>query len=477
MIPAALLVVALPLIGALPSILLRRWRSIELLVAILTCGIVLIVLSQPPDIPISVLGVEIKINAPLNVLGRVLQVRSNDRATLLLLFLSAVVLFACAWGVAQSWSYIPVGLVSLSLLSAALLVRPFVFAALAFEAAAAVSVLMIQAERTGERSTAGATRYLTVTTLALPVFLGAGYVIRQATAISDPIEQLIAFTPAIDMLVVGFAFLLGALPLFTWIHSVAKYAPPLATAFLVTVANSAAMLLLLDFCQEFPWFATSPILLGALQFGGVLLIVMGGLLAWAQNSFARVWACALLIDIGSMLMAAGSSSATGVGAVAFNILARALSLGLFGIGLSILRQRAFASDRFEDIRGLGFDHRWAAFALGAGGLSLVGIPGTIGFVARWMSARAIGIYDVNGMAIMVLACVSVGVGVARGMAQLFNASWREAAQRSRNAASPTITEMATLLVMAASVMFFGLFPNALATLAQSVANSYTFYQR
>ena len=476
MIPAALLVVALPLIGALPAILLRRWRSVELLVALLTCGIVLMILSQPPNAPLSLLGTEIETNAPLNVLGRTLQVRSTDRTTLLLLFLGAGVLFACAWGVAQSWSYIPVGMGVLSLLSAALMIRPFVFAALAFEAAAAVSVLMIQAERTGERSTLGATRYLTVTTLALPLFLGAGYVIRQATAISDPIEQAAAFVPAVDMLLLGFAFLLGALPLFTWIHGVAKQAPPLATAFLVTVANSAALLLLLDFYEEYAWFAHNPTLVSVLQFGGMLLIVMGGVLAWAQNSFARVLACALMIDIGSMLLAAGSASPIGVGAIAFNILARALSLGLFGIGLSILRQRAYGSDRFDDIRGLGFEHRWAAFALGAGGLSLVGLPGTIGFVARWMSARAIGTYDVNGMAVMVLACVSLSVGVVRGMMRLFDASWREAAQRNRNAASPTVIEMVTLLVMGSAVLFFGLFPGSLATLAQLVANSYSFYK-
>ena len=476
MIPAALLVITLPLIGALPAILLRRWRSVELLVALLTCGIVLLVLSQPTDVPFNLLGMEIETNAPLNVLGRTLQVRATDRTTLLLLFMGASVLFACAWGVAQSWSYIPIGLGVLSLLSAALMVRPFVFAALAFEAAAAVSVLMIQAERTGDRSTLGATRYLTVTTLALPLFLGSGYVIRLATAISDPIEQAAAFNPAVNMLVMGFAFLLGALPLFTWIHSVAKHAPPLTTAFLITVANSAAMLLLLDFCQEFNWFAGNPTLIGALQLGGLLLILTGGLLAWAQNSFARVLACALMIDTGSMLMAAASNSPAGVGAIAFNILARALSLGLFGIGLSIVRQRAYDSDRFDDIRGLGFEHRWAAFALAAGGLSLVGLPGTIGFVARWISARAIGTFDVNGMAIMVLACVSLGVGMTHGMMRLFDASWREAAQRSRNAASPTTIEIITLLVMGAAVLFFGLFPNALATLAQLVANSYSFYK-
>ena len=476
MIPVALLVVALPIIGAIPAILLRRWRSMELIVVLLTCGIVLMILSQPTTAPFSLLGLEFETNAPLNVLGRTLQVRNTDRTTLLLLFLGASVLFACAWGATQSWSYIPVGMGMLSLLSAALLIRPFVFAALAFEAAAAVCVLMIQAERTGERSTLGATRYLTVTTLALPLFLGAGYVIRQASAISDPLEQAASLLPAIDMLLLGFAFLLGALPLFTWIHSVSKQAPPLATAFLITVANSAALLLLLDFYEEYAWFAHSATVVVVLQFGGILLIVLGGLLAWAQNSFARVLACGLMIDIGSMLMAAGSGSPSGVGAIAFNILARALSLGLFGIGLSILRQRAYSSDRFEDIRGLGFEHRWAAFALGAGGLSLVGLPGTIGFVARWMSARAISTFDVNGMVVMVLAGISLSIGIARGMIRLFDAPWREAAQRHRNAASPTVIEMVTLLVMGSAVLFFGLFPGPLATLAQLVANSYTFYR-
>lgn len=477
MIPAAFLIVMLPFLGAIPAVLLRRWRIIELFVALLTCGVVVLVLSQPVNAPINLLGLQIETTAPFNVLGRELQVRNADRVTLLILFLSAAVLFACAWGIAPtSWIYIPVGMGVLSMLSAALLIRPFVFAALAFEAAAAISVLMIQAERTGERSGSGATRYLTVTTLALPFFLGAGYVIRQASAISDPIEQAIAYQPAATLLVLGFALLLGALPLFTWLHGVAKDAPPLTTAFLTTVANSAALLLLLDFFQEYAWFSNDATVLSLLRLMGLLLIVIGGVLAWAQDSFARVLACGLMIDIGSMLLIISSGTPLGVGAVAFGILSRAISLGLFGIGLSILRDHTGGSDLFQVVRGMGFSHRWAAFAIGTGGLSLAGLPGTIGFVARWTSARAIGTFDVNGMAIMVFACVSLTIGLTRGLVRMFDASWREASQRNRNAVTLAPASLITLLVVAGLVLFFGLFPNWVSPLAQVMADSYSFYK-
>ena len=70
----------------------------------------------------------------------------------------------------------------LAAVSGALMIRPFVFAALALEAAAALAALMIQAERNGERSTLASMRYLITTTLALPLFLGADYVMAGRAA-------------------------------------------------------------------------------------------------------------------------------------------------------------------------------------------------------------------------------------------------------------------------------------------------------
>src|SRR5829696_8846011 len=115
MIPAALLVVLIPLVAAIPAIALRRWRSVELGSALIGCGLVIALLARDPASSLQVVGLGIDVDAPLNVLGRVLQVRGSERYPLLLLFVCAAVLFACSWSASQGWTYMPVGLGMLSL--------------------------------------------------------------------------------------------------------------------------------------------------------------------------------------------------------------------------------------------------------------------------------------------------------------------------------------------------------------------------
>ncbi|PJF47474.1 MAG: hypothetical protein D6709_06010 [Chloroflexi bacterium] len=422
MVPAALLVVSIPLVGALLAYLLRRWQGIEIGVAALACAGVIALLAQPPDSKIMLPGalVGIELSAPFEVLGRVLRVRATERVSILLLFICAAALFVMSWRALQGRLFVPIGLIVLAAASLALMIRPFVYAALAFEGAAALAALMIQAERGGERSTLGALRYLSATTLALPMFLFAGWAIDRAGVVNlnDATALAAAYGPATVLLIGGFGLMIGAMPLYTWVHPVARDASPLVTAFIVAVVAGALSFLWLDFWQAYPWLRVGGQAADALAVGGIVLLIFGGALAWAQNAFARVLACAILVEIGCALLVLSRGSQLAVEALAFATLTRALSLGVFGLGIWRLRALR-SSDAFADVRGAR--DLWAALALGVGGLSLAGFPGTPGFVSRWSAARAYGVADVEGLALLLAASASVGVGVVRGLIAVFNA--------------------------------------------------------
>ncbi len=413
MLPAALLVIAIPLAGAILAYFGRRWQTLEVLIALITLGLGIVILAQPITGAISLPGLTIDIDIPLNLLGRVLRIRGPERVPLLLLFICTALIFALSWRSPQGWTFIPIGLAVLAAMSAALLIRPFVYAALALEAAAALAVLMIQADRQGERSTVGAMRFLVCATLALPLFLLAGWSIDRAGTVNlaDEAAVAAAYGPAGFLLLTGFAFLLGAIPLYSWIHPVAKDAPPLVTAFLGTVSIGAVSFLLLSFWQEFAWLRNSPSTLNVLSGGGLLLLMFGGALAWAQHSFSRVLACALFVELGCTLLLFVSSTPLAVEAIAFSVLARAIGLSVFGIGIWRLRAMR-GSDDFSEIRNV--NDLWTMMALLAGGLSLAGLPGTVGFVARWSSARAYSSTDAEGLVLLLVAGGSVGIGIMRG---------------------------------------------------------------
>lgn len=502
MLPVALLIVAVPLVAAIPALALRGLRIFELPIAVGACLFVILLLALPAAGGSTVLAIgsyQIELNAPLTILGRTLRVRDFDRYALILIFSAAALIFPLSVRANQGWTFVPLGLAMLSALSVALMIRPFVFSALALEVAASLAAMMIQVEREEAHeqhrvATLGALRFLTIVTLALPCFLGAGYVVAQAAQAVAP--DAAAYAPAVTLLLIGFALLFGALPIFTWTHPVARDAPPLVTAFLATVYLGAITFLFLSFRQEYEWFRASPLIAGAANLGGILMLAFGGLTAWAQRSFGRVMACGLAVEIGALLIQAGLGTVLSIEAIAIGIGARAISFGLLALGVSLLRQE-FGSDEFDALRGAGRRLVWAPLAIGIGGLSLAGLPGTIGFVSRWMSIRSLALGDQELMMLSILASASVGIAVVRGLGALLEASPTPTpedapATLEMEAASrlETLRQLIgdiwarlkaralhlSVIAPAVTIVWMGIAPHTLALLAQSIANGYSFYR-
>ena len=168
--------------------------------------------------------------------------------------------------------------------------------------------------------------------------------------------------------------------------------------------------------REYEWFRASPLIAGAANLGGILMLAFGGLTAWAQRSFGRVMACGLAVEIGALLIQAGLGTVLSIEAIAIGIGARAISFGLLALGVSLLRQE-FGSDEFDALRGAGRRLVWAPLAIGIGGLSLAGLPGTIGFVSRWMSIRSLALGDQELMMLSILASPVSGSRSCAGWAR------------------------------------------------------------
>lgn len=491
MIPAALLVVALPALAAVPVYALRRARTLEMLISVGACGLVIALLSAQTE-RVALPGVTIDIGAALNILGREMRVRAADRGTLALLFGCAALLFGITWRARQGWTYTTIGLIVLSLLSAGLLVRPFVFSALAFVAASAMLAIMIQSESDEDNlsgqvvsRTLGAVRFLTIAAVALPLFLAASYLVARATNITTDTDS---YARAAAFLAVGFVLLFGAFPLFTWTHPVANEAPPLTTAFIASIATAALAFLFLALRQEFAWFASDRTAMNIVRAAGLASLVFGGALAWAQNAFGRVIACAISLDIGTVLLLLSYGEPLGVSGIALGTVSRALSFGLLGFGLALLRERA-PDDRFEALRGVGNRNRLAALAVVIGGLSMVGLPGTLGFLTRWAGARVMASrHETELLVVLVVAIGSVGIGLLRGIIALLD----EPPTSNVIEAEPVDDDKLTgrlrffrerlsnrlragiiIGVGVVALVGLGVFPAALGQLAQALAAAYT----
>ncbi len=471
MIAGPLFLIVLPLVLAPVVFLLRRWA---LLAASLASATALIMASLcwhlPLDRSVSVFGLEVALGQPMTVLGREFALELAGSFTLGFIYLIATVAFLFAWRISQGRLFFPLGLVILSLLSAAVMVQHFLFAVLFLWIASLVAVFLILGNRQGPGR--GALQYLVMVSLAIPPLLITPWLI-ELQAINP--DNLALLRYAAVLLAIGFAILLAVVPFHGWVSAVAADAPPVVAAFVFTVTNAVVLLLMLSLLQSYPWLE-DPQVYSFLRLGGLLMVVVGGLLAFAQRDFGRLLGYAVLSDMGCTLVALGSASPTALTAALLQVVHRSVGLTLTAMGLAVIRHHA-GSDAFTD-PSTGSGHRLGGVArrlplstagLVLGGLSLAGMPLTAGFPSRWAIYRLLSLGPAPGLAFaMLLSGAGVALGYLRGLSTLLSPSSEPEVKREPLVASLMILGMIVLC------LGLGLCPQWLLPPIQRVAESFSF---
>lgn len=409
---APVLFVGLPLFSAVIIYFFRRsprWGAalaafVSVLLAI--CARTLLL-----DEPIYLLGGAI-IRSSTIVLGRTFAIELINRLGLVFIFAQASGLFLAMLLVEPGRFFLPGGMVILGLLAAALFVQPFLFAALFLELAAAVAVFMLASET--PKATRGALRFLVFMTLGLPLILITGWLI-EASAASPGDESFIL--QAVVLLNVGFAVLLAVLPFHSWLPIVAEHAPPLATAFVLTVMQFASTFLLLTFLNAYEWLGQNPAVYRALTLAGGAMVLAGALFAFGQRNFGRSLGYAMMVDIGAVLLAVGLGTQAGMAAALAALALRGIALPFWGVGVTRLRQAA-GGDDFDSLRGFGRRYPLASACVSLGLLSLVGFPLTAGFPARWSLLSLLAQIHPTAAILLWLGMVSISLVCARGLMAL-----------------------------------------------------------
>lgn len=407
--PAPFLFVGLPLLLAPVVYALRRWSRVEILLAA-SLGLVLALLALilPFDQPL-IAGVGPILRPTMTVMGRVFEIEATDRLALAFIFGQAALLFLGSGLTRPGRFFLPAGLATLGLLSAALFVQPFIFAALFLELAAALAVFTLGDET--KPVTRGALRFLVFMTLAMPFILLSGWLIEGSAASPDDATFVVRATV---LLATGFAILLGVVPFHSWIPVVAEHAPPLAAAFVFTVMRFIAVFVLLDFLNAYAWLGQNPVVYRGLTVAGGGVVLVGAVFAFGQRNFGRVMGYALLIDIGAGLLAIGLGTLPGVEVALAMLALRGGALALWGVGLAHMR-RVAGSDDFDAVRGLARRYPLAAMTVVLSLLSLVGFPLTAGFPARWSLLFQLAQIHPTGAILLIAGMVSVGLVCARGL--------------------------------------------------------------
>jgi multicomponent Na+:H+ antiporter subunit D len=244
------------------------------------------------------------------------------------------------------------------------------------------------------RALTSAYDYLVMGTIgATFILIGIGFLYMMTGTLN--MQDLAARLPAVwDTRTVraGFAFLavgiglkLAMFPLHLWLPNAYTYAPSVVTAFLAATATKVAVYVLLRFMLGIFGIDFS---LGLMPLEyillpvGVLGILSASLAAIYQTEVKRLLAYSSVAQIGYMVLGIGLASTTGITGAILHLFNHALMKGALFLALAAVAYR-LGSTALQDLAGLGRRMPWTMFAIVVGGLSLIGVPGTVGFVSKW----------------------------------------------------------------------------------------------
>jgi NADH-quinone oxidoreductase subunit N len=268
----------------------------------------------------------------------------------------------------------------------------------------------------------------------------------------------------LGLLLVGFGFKVAAVPFHMWAPDVYDGAPTPVTGYMATAVKAAAFaalarVLVVAFSGTAAWH-------GIVIALSVVTMIAGNLVALAQRSLKRMLAYSSVAHAGYLLVAVSVGNAQGTAAVLFYLVAYGLT-SVAAFALLAAKGKGGESDvQIDDLAGLATTRPWLAFALAVCMLSLLGFPGTAGFIGKWyILAAAVGAGKGWLAALLVLTSViSAGYYLPVIMAMYMrSAPFAEAHAGMRVGRLGRLA----LAVCIAAVLYFGVRPNRLLALAQT----------
>ncbi|WP_416306615.1 monovalent cation/H+ antiporter subunit D family protein [Neptunicella sp. SCSIO 80796] len=188
---------------------------------------------------------------------------------------------------------------------------------------------------------------------------------------------------AFAFMIVGVGLKLALFPLHLWLPNTYTYAPSMVTAFLAATATKVAIYLLIrlhfsifgdDFGKEIiqPLFITL----------GLMGIFVASMVAIKQPNIKRLFAYSSVAQIGYMIIGIGIGTSLGLQATLLHLFNHALMKGALFLALAAVVYRIGSTDR-ASFNGLAKHMPWTMAAIVVAGLSLIGVPLTVGFISKW----------------------------------------------------------------------------------------------
>ncbi|NEV62634.1 monovalent cation/H+ antiporter subunit D family protein [Thiorhodococcus minor] len=244
------------------------------------------------------------------------------------------------------------------------------------------------------RALTAAYQYLIMGTIGATFYLigiGLLYMLTGTLNMADLSERVPALTgsstlhTAFAFITVGLALKLAMFPLHLWLPNAYAFAPSVVSAFLAATATKVALYAMIRFIYSVfgVEFTFTEMHIQALLLPlGIAGVLIGSVVAVFQHGVKRIHAYSSVAQIGYMLIGIGLMSVTGLTATLLHLFNHALMKAALFLAIGILSFR-LGDTCLRSLSGIAREMPWTMAAFVVSGLSLIGVPGTVGFVSKW----------------------------------------------------------------------------------------------
>ena len=263
------------------------------------------------------------------------------------------------------------------------------------------------------RALAAAYRYLVLGTIGATFYLIGIGLLYQATGTLNfadlashmpLLEESRTIRAAFAFITVGIALKLALFPLHLWLPNAYAFAPSIVTAMLAGTATKVALYILLRmfftlFGSNFS-FGTLPVDVIIMPLA-VAAVFVGSAAAIFENDVKRMLAYSTIAQIGYMVIGVSLATVPGLtGGIVHMFNHAVIKTALFlSLACAVWRVGPITMDA---IAGLGKRMPLTMGAFVLAGMSLIGVPGTAGFVSKWYLITAVLERDLWWIALVIL---------------------------------------------------------------------------
>ncbi|MHA1165571.1 MAG: monovalent cation/H+ antiporter subunit D family protein, partial [Alphaproteobacteria bacterium] len=283
------------------------------------------------------------------------------------------------------------------------------------------------------------------------------------------IENSRAVLAALAFLTVGISLKLALFPLHVWLPNAYAYAPSMATVFLAATATKVAVYLLLRYFytvfgasiifQDLPVSNIFLILSLAAMFGASIVAVF-------QDDVKRMLAYSSVGQIGYITLGIAIANLTGLTGGIVHLFNHALMKAALFMAIGAVFYR-IGSVKLDDLAGIGkrMPITMAAFVIA--GFSIIGVPGTVGFVSKWY--LVLGAFEQGWWWLAFLIVVSSLISVVY-IGRIVEVVWfRPVSAAAKRAVEPPLSMLLPTLLLVAATVYFGIDTSATAGIASRAA--------